>query len=384
MTIKNSKINILIWSSSFYPKIGGLETVTANIATKLFNDKWNVRIITNHYPRTLGHFEVQNNVKIYRYTFLHGPLRYLKSKRLDLFFAWLFYKPITTVRLIRNFMNFKPTFVNIHFPDHQLFEAYFLSLFFRFKLIISFHGDEVNRMDALSVFSLRYFFLKKLLDHAYCITCCSQMLTRKCYSIFPNIKRNKYLVLHNGVNEKFLNKEIIKSKENFIFCVARPTPVKGVDLLIKALEKTSTRLIIAGISNANNNDLNVDFIGKKPSKEIASYLSRASITVVPSRFESYGIVVAEAICCGSPIIATQVGGIPEIIKLFQNNMSNSEKKVVSKWIRLVKPDYQSISEGINQIINYQNGLDDYLEIIEKHRSLFCWDERLAIFKKLLN
>ncbi|MFL3015358.1 MAG: glycosyltransferase [Candidatus Neomarinimicrobiota bacterium] len=60
--------------------------------------------------------------------------------------------------------------------------------------------------------------------------------------------------------------------------------------------------------------------------KISSYFSRTSVTVISSRYEAYGIVIVEAICCGSPIVATKVGGIPEIIKLFQNDMSINEKK----------------------------------------------------------
>ena len=63
-----------------------------------------------------------------------------------------------------------------------------------------------------------------------------------------------------------------------------------------------------------------DYIGEISSNEIASYFSRTSLTVIPSRFESYGIVVVEAICSGSPVVATEVGGIPEIVKLFQKNV----------------------------------------------------------------
>ena len=60
--INNHKTNILIWSSSFYPRVGGLETASYNIANRLINDKWNVQIITNNYPRTLSYFDVLNKL----------------------------------------------------------------------------------------------------------------------------------------------------------------------------------------------------------------------------------------------------------------------------------------------------------------------------------
>ena len=65
-------------------------------------------------------------------------------------------------------------------------------------------------------------------------------------------------------------------------------------------------------------------------------------------------------------------------------MSHSEKKIISKWVRLVKPDHHSISRGINQIISNQSGLDDYLELIKRYRNVFCWNRRLGNYKNNLN
>ena len=57
-----------------------------------------------------------------------------------------------------------PDVVNLHFPDHQLFECYLLKHLFRFKLVISLHGKEVERMVSLENRSLKRFFYKKLFN----------------------------------------------------------------------------------------------------------------------------------------------------------------------------------------------------------------------------
>ena len=128
----------------------------------LSENNWNVRIITNRYPRTLKSYEIISNLKVYRYTFLISPIHYLLSNRIDLFFTWFFYKPITLIKLMINFIRFKPKVVNLHFPDHQLLECYLLMLLFRFKLIISVHGNEVERMRTLSKRSIKYYLYNKL------------------------------------------------------------------------------------------------------------------------------------------------------------------------------------------------------------------------------
>ena len=66
--------------------------------------------------------------------------------------------------------------------------------------------------------------------------------------------------------------------------------------------------------------------------EIFELMSMAKITVVPSRNDSFGIVVAEALCSGSPVIATNVGGIPEVIALAKRKLDKNEELVFDNFV----------------------------------------------------
>lgn len=57
----------------------------------------------------------------------------------------------------------------------------------------------------------------------------------------------------------------------------------------------------------------VRFIGNQPKARVAELMRRASLFVLPSRFENLPCVILEAICCGTPVVATPIGGVPEII-----------------------------------------------------------------------
>jgi L-malate glycosyltransferase len=58
----------------------------------------------------------------------------------------------------------------------------------------------------------------------------------------------------------------------------------------------------------------VDFVGKQPQSEIRDYLSIADLFLLPSESESFGLSALEAMACEVPVIATRVGGVPEVVE----------------------------------------------------------------------
>ena len=85
--------------------------------------------------------------------------------------------------------------------------------------------------------------------------------------------------------------------------------------------------------------------------EIAKYLAMAQLTAIPSKMEAYGILLAEALCCGSPVVITNVGGISETISLAKNNLNSDEEEIFDQFIILVEPDALSIKKGIETLMN---------------------------------
>lgn len=110
-----------------------------------------------------------------------------------------------------------------------------------------------------------------------------------------------------------------------IVTVGRLTHVKGVDLAIEALAALpdAVRLVVVGDgpdSDALANLANrlgvahrVEFTGRKSLSEVARYLAAGDVFVLASRTEGLPHVVLEAMLAGTPVVATRVGGTPELV-----------------------------------------------------------------------
>jgi len=131
---------------------------------------------------------------------------------------------------------------------------------------------------------------------------------------------------------------------HIILAVGRMDPVKGFDVLLVALKTLMKRnpeyrdnvclWIVGGDIEQNKarwsrelkkldqlrNDLGlmntVKFIRPKPQEELPYYYNAADVLVMPSHYESFGMVALEALACNTPVIATDVTGISPFLKEF--------------------------------------------------------------------
>jgi glycosyltransferase involved in cell wall biosynthesis len=131
-------------------------------------------------------------------------------------------------------------------------------------------------------------------------------------------------VVHNGVGEAEFAPVASRADGADIVCVGELRPVKAIDILIEALAllKRSGRRVTAVIAGEGPESATlkalarrleiadqVRFIGYCPAREA---FAMGRMLVIPSRAESLPYVVLEAAAAGVPIIATAVGGVPEI------------------------------------------------------------------------
>src|SRR5713226_4678167 len=152
---------------------------------------------------------------------------------------------------------------------------------------------------------------------------------------------------------------------NQIIFVGAIRPVKGVDILLRAMRLLAesgreVHLLLAGESFFKNYqreyerirrmtqelDLEgrVQFVGKRRPPELARYIQESAVLVLPSRAESFGMVLVEALACGTPVVATRCGGPEDIV--------NDQVGV------LVPPESpQALAAGIAHVLDKRNSYD---------------------------
>lgn len=118
-------------------------------------------------------------------------------------------------------------------------------------------------------------------------------------------------------------------RQQQVVCVGRLSPVKGQDVLLRAVALLTAdfpELCVTFVGSGPSlddlqalaTDLNLtelcDFLGGVSHQQVMELFQSATIAVVPSRSEAFGLVNIEAMMAGTPVIASNVGGIPDIIR----------------------------------------------------------------------
>jgi len=260
--------------------------------------------------------------------------KYLMTPKVGMIFYGLlmFLSSLSCVARIRRRFNFDLIDAHYVYPDG--FAAALTAKFFKVPLIISARGSDINRYARM--LSIRK-FLRYALIKADQLICVSKAL--KMEIIRLQVPEEKITVIPNGVDlGKFKSISKTAARKNLglpdqkkiILYVGRLDENKGVDLLIRSLKiingetkEKDVHLIIVGngqtrkklesLTHSLNLSRQVLFMGTVPHNELYQWYSAADVFCLPSKMEGWPNVIMEAMACGVPVVATPVGGIPEII-----------------------------------------------------------------------
>jgi D-inositol-3-phosphate glycosyltransferase len=158
---------------------------------------------------------------------------------------------------------------------------------------------------------------------------------RKITIVPPGVDLSRFYPIPSDEAKEFIG---VQPCEQVLLYVGRIEPLKGIDTLIQAIAlmwKQGVYVclsVIGGNSDEGQDVLDgelarlqsesmqygvqdlIAFLGKRGQDTLPYYYSAAEAVVVPSHYESFGMVALEAMACGRPVVASQVGGLAFLVQ----------------------------------------------------------------------
>jgi len=367
---------------------GGTEIAAYNLAVNMAKRGNTVDVFTTSID-SKSSVEVYPNLKVHR----HGTSLKIASAN-------------PSIRLIYNPLNYDMDIVHAHSPiPYSDLPALLYAKRKKLPFILTYQFDGVEtggsfaRNAGVSLYNK--LFIHKVLDSAEVIIATTKSYAQE--SPFLRGYLDKIVVVPNGINIEEVTTPLTKEKSREILDLPQDSELilffgslveyKGPDILLKAFKLVkdvvpTAKLIFAGRGHmdvqlkeaAKQMKISDDviFTGFVEDTEKPLYYKAADIFCLPSTTlaESFGIVNLEAMAAGIPIVSSNLGGIPDIVKNGENGLLANPydfEMVAEKLIKLLKDDALRVEMG-------QNGL--------KKVDNYTWDEVAAktenIYKELIN
>lgn len=354
-------MRIAILVPLFPPRwLGGTEIATYNTARSLANRGHEVHVITS-LDNGLPKESIVDNFRLHRVKIIRKRILRVLTYALS---------SVTTIRKIN------PDIVHAQATPTGL-SPLWINRTIKKPYIVYCRGNEIYLP-----WLFKRMISKLVLQNADAVIALTDDMKREIEKIFPG----NIFVIPNGIDcEKFegLSREEtrrnlnISKSEKVILFVGRFRPEKGVKYLLEAMsivrEKSPrARLLLVGYGEEQEHlerqitelDLQnlVTFAGKIPNEKIPQYMAASDLLVLPSLSESFGIVNLEAMASGLPIVATHVGGVPEIVIDGKNGFlvePGNPKQIAEKVLLLLE------SNELRHAISIQN---------RKTAKYFRWEE----------
>ena len=261
------------------------------------------------------------------------------------------------------------------------------------KKILLHRGGSFSKERNLSRKSLEGYFIIKIFEDLPCILS-DKLIVESINSLkFQNIEKYRdkvvfcSLYIDSGV---FRCTKEIKERKNVIGLIGTLNENKGADKFCKAiimmknyLKEKDVEIIIGGngplfdslkkIIETGGISKRVTFTGWIPHEKLFEYLNELKLLVLPSFSEATSYMTLEAMACGTPVLATSVGGIPDVIKDGETGfiMENNSPECIVKNVKRVleHPDLDRISESARKLIErkftYEVAVECYKEMLDE-------------------
>ena len=224
-------------------------------------------------------------------------------------------------------------------------------------IFITFHGSGMSEDDA------KMFFLKYPDPHYI-------FASKMSYNQWPHPKKST--IIYHGINIQ--NFPFSEKREDYYFWMGRISPEKGVEDAISFAKKSGQKLIIAGpvrdqlyFENSVKPHLSskIKYVGVLGLREKVRYYQKAKAFIFSVKSpEPFGLVVAESLACGTPVIASDLGAAKEIIVNGENGYlvkPNSVSEIIKASTKVNKIRREACRKSVEEKYNIQKMVDSYVK-----------------------
>jgi len=315
--------SIAIISPVFHPIIGGQPTAVKEIGRRLYKKGYSIHIITKHIKNHKEH-ETIHGMIIKRVSCISLPV-------------------IETISFLINSILYVCCTLDIKtihiygVSSVSWFLIPIIKKIFKINVIITVIGTELNISQKKKMLSLVNKFAIKYVDEITVVSSSIKKMLIKILATDPQM----ISVIHHGLSfELFSSSNNQRVKEKYgkdygklIVSVGRLAPVKGYDILIRALkilkdDGIDFRLLLVGEGRQRRylEKLSVQLeltdrivlTGSVPYEEVGDYISAGDIFVISSIYEGLPRALIEATYLGKSVVVTSCGGIPDFLQLFNH------------------------------------------------------------------
>lgn len=357
-----ASFKVRMFSSEYPPCWGGVGKHVQNLCRRIVPIV-DLSLVTATYEKPIERFYVKNLAKIRVKSFPLLLCQYLVG---------LWHQKYGSTDL-----------THIHVP-HAFLSKGCGKIVSTFHVVWSEYSRALEHQRPLSMFDLQFPALNRRLASA------ERRLARKSEAVIAvsqsvrdelirhyGVEEEKIRVIHNGVAADQYRPSL--ERMNTILYVGRQTAHKGLPYLLKAFATFAKnhpeyQLVLVGERLEGGIDpfliryaerlgitRKVRFTGRLPEPQLRTIMGRARCLVLPSLAESFGMTVLEAMASETPVVATNVGGIPEVVTNARNGL-------------LVPPaDSHAIASSLSRIASDAEFSAKLVQEARRTAREFSWD-----------
>lgn len=327
-------MRVLLLSWEYPPRIiGGLGRHVYHLATSLASQGVKVHVVTKDHPGA-PEYEESEGVHIYR------VVNYPPDITQEDWVPWTLQFNVALLEKAVALINDVGSFNVIHAHDWLVAHAAAsIKHAYRIPMVATVHATEYGRhqghlpgpMNKL-IHQIEWW----LTFESVRTICCSQYMMEQITDIFW-LPEDKVDVIPNGIDYgsfksdvsiDLYRKRYVPAGDKLVFFVGRLVYEKGVQTVIEAMPLIMNKVpnvtfVVAGsgphlnelksLVSAYGLDSKVKFTGHIDTDALCAFYKSADLTVVPSLYEPFGMVVLESMAMGTPTIVADTGGLSEIV-----------------------------------------------------------------------